>query len=97
MAGKDQKLEKISKIAVKCNLLEIGVAYKKNEKHVWRYTFQQYVLKFLGHRAESLRLQLSGKKKTKSAEKRCNCIESRNEKTYPGECKDKQLRRSRQE
>ena len=43
-----------------------------------------------------LRLKLSEKKKTKLAEKRRKCIESRNAKNFPGEYKDKQLRRSRQ-
>ena len=59
---------------------EIGVAYRKNEKHVWRYAFQQYVVKFLRRRAETLRLKLSGKKKSKSVQKRRKCIESRNAK-----------------
>ena len=60
---------------------KIGVAYRKNEKHVWRYAFHQYVVKFLTCRAETLRLKLSGKKKTKLAEKQRKCIESRNAKT----------------
>ena len=59
---------------------EIGVAHGKNEKHVWRYTFQQYVVKFSRHRAETLGLKLSGKKKTKLAAKRRKCIKSRNAK-----------------
>ena len=42
MAGKDQKLEKISKM----QFAGRGVAYRKNEKPVWRYGFQQYVAKF---------------------------------------------------
>ena len=36
------------------------------------------------------------RKNPKSAAKRHKCIESRNAKSYPGEYKNKQLRRSRQ-
>ena len=53
---------------------------RKNEKHVWRYTFQQYVVKFSRRRAETLGLKLSGKKKTKLPAKRRKCIKSRNAK-----------------
>ena len=38
------------------------------------------MVKFLRRRAETLGLKLSGKKKTKSAAKRCKCIKSRNTK-----------------
>ena len=63
---------------------EIGVAYRKNEKQVWRYAFQQYVVQFLRLRAEMLRLKLSGKKKQGH-----KCIESRNAKNYPEKLKNK--------
>ena len=75
---------------------EIGVAYRKNEKHVWRYAFQQYVVKFLRRRAETLRLKLSGNKKTKTAENGKNALNRETQKNYPGEYKGRQLGRSRQ-
>ena len=75
---------------------EIGVAHRKNEKHVWRYTFQQYVVIFSRRKAETLGLKLSGKKKQSCPQNGANALNRETQKTYPGEYKNKQLRKSRQ-